>query len=339
MMNFFISYSRSDEEIVKQLVQDFKSLGYDVWFDKELSGGQSWWDRILNQIRQSDLFVFVLSRKSTNSAACSREYNYAHQLNKRILPILVDDISTNLLPPALTTIHYVDYRDKDRNSLISLVKSLNALPPAQPMPDPLPVPPEVPISYLGNIKKEIETSKVLSFEDQSAILLKLKERLKNKDEAKDVYELLGRFKRRDELYHRIAEQIEEILQAGPAYSQISSPIEKKEPRIQSSANPRTRPQARPQTPQAQTAFQAPPRPQQASSSQTDWMGIVGLILGFFIPVLGIGLGIWGLIRINQSNGKLKGSGWAWAALAVGVFMTFIYLIGIMASAAYNPYGY
>ncbi len=333
-MNIFISYSRSDGQEVKQIIEDFESLGYKIWFDKELSGGQSWWDRILSEIRNCDLFVFVLSAKSNNSTACNREYTYAFDLNKRILPILVDDVSTNLLPSALTAIHFVDYRDKGRNSVLGLVKALNSLPEPSPLPDPLPPPPEVPISYLGNLKAEIETSQVLSFEDQSAILLKLKERLKNKAEEKDVYQLLRTFKQRDELYHRIAEQIDELL-AGKSPERVSQPR-------QPSGNPQPQsPSRRPQP--AQAAFQAPPSRSNPNTAQagkkTDWVGVVGLIGAIFIPILGVGFGIWSLVRINNASNQLKGSVWGWLAIGLGLFMMLVYLVQFMSLATYDPYGY
>jgi hypothetical protein len=44
MSKIFISYSRESEAKAKSLVDDFESLGHDVWFDRELSGGQAWWD-------------------------------------------------------------------------------------------------------------------------------------------------------------------------------------------------------------------------------------------------------------------------------------------------------
>jgi hypothetical protein len=61
------------------------------------------------------------------------------------LPVLVaDGISMNLLPPELAKIQYVEYRKRDRNTAFALAKAITNLPPAKPLPDPLPLPPEVP---------------------------------------------------------------------------------------------------------------------------------------------------------------------------------------------------
>jgi TIR domain len=70
MPKIFISYSRQSEAMARNLVNDFESLGYTVWFDQELSGGQAWWDHILAMIRDCDVFVFLLDSNALNSTAC-----------------------------------------------------------------------------------------------------------------------------------------------------------------------------------------------------------------------------------------------------------------------------
>ncbi|HEX7742417.1 MAG TPA: toll/interleukin-1 receptor domain-containing protein, partial [Sphingobium sp.] len=60
MAKAFISYCRRSGGVVKTLVDDLDALGYNVWFDQELSGGQAWWTEILAKIRECDLFVFAL---------------------------------------------------------------------------------------------------------------------------------------------------------------------------------------------------------------------------------------------------------------------------------------
>jgi len=54
----FISYNRACEEIARQVVDDLRTLGNEVWFDQALPGGQAWWDFILQEIRDCDVLVF-----------------------------------------------------------------------------------------------------------------------------------------------------------------------------------------------------------------------------------------------------------------------------------------
>ena len=73
-MKVFLSYNRADAAAAASIASDLEGLGHDVWYDTEISGGQSWWDAILGQIRASDLFILLMTTKSLNSEACRAEY-------------------------------------------------------------------------------------------------------------------------------------------------------------------------------------------------------------------------------------------------------------------------
>jgi hypothetical protein len=149
MSKVFISYIRQSEAIARNLANDIEALGHTAWFDQELSGGQIWWDQILATIRNCDVFVFVLDSEAMNSSACKSEYSYAADLGKSILPVLVSEgVSTKLLPPALSQIQFVDYRKRERDDVLRLARAFTTVPPPNPLPDPLPPAPEVPLSYL-----------------------------------------------------------------------------------------------------------------------------------------------------------------------------------------------
>lgn len=209
----FISYSRQAKDKVQILSQDLQAIGHRVWLDRVLTGGQDWWDEIIETIRGCDLFIFTLTPESIDSKACSCEYSYASKLGKVILPVLISDgVSINVLPPDLSAIQYVDYRKHDKEATLSLFRALIHLPSAKPLPDPLPEPPPVPITYLSSIKDQVETENPLSFEEQSAIFLKLKELHGDSEASHDSLNLLKRFRKRTDLYARIAEEIDDFLQ-------------------------------------------------------------------------------------------------------------------------------
>ena len=214
MLRIFISYSRASQEAVKTLVQDIEAVGHKSWFDQQLAGGQVWWNEVLASIRDCDLFVFALAPDSLNSHACKLEYTYAFDLKKTILPVMVaHGVSANLLPAALSKIQFVDYRSQDKQAALALLRALDNLPPPQPLPAELPTPPEAPISYLGSLKDQIEATATLTFEAQTALLLKLKERLNNPDEADDACYLLGQMRNRDDLFAKVAKEIDGLLQS------------------------------------------------------------------------------------------------------------------------------
>ncbi|MEZ4668723.1 MAG: toll/interleukin-1 receptor domain-containing protein [Anaerolineae bacterium] len=212
MSQIFISYSSKSKDVVASLAQDIESAGHQIWFDHKLTGGQAWWDQILESIRKCDLFVFALTPEALDSYPCQLEYTYAYQLGKNILPILVaNGVSINLLPPELTTIQFVDYRTPDRQAAFRLMSAFTNVPPPKSLPDPLPTPPPVPISYIGNLKEQIDSSKGLSFDEQASLVLKLKEHLRNDDNRPDAVTLLERLKRRDDLFAKIEKEIDAVL--------------------------------------------------------------------------------------------------------------------------------
>ena len=212
MANLFISYTRQSEAIARTLANDIEALGNTVWFDQDLSGGQAWWDQILATVRNCDVFVFVLDPEALNSTACKREFGYAADLGKPILPVLVSGgVSTNLLPPALSKIQFVDYRKQDHDAAIRLARALTTIPPPKPLPEPLPASPEAPISYLGSLAEQIETTSTLSFEKQSALVVDLKRSLRAPETADDARTLLESLRNRRDLFANIAEEVDEVL--------------------------------------------------------------------------------------------------------------------------------
>jgi serine/threonine-protein kinase len=153
----FISYRRSDSQHVVALASKLTAQGYRVWFDQELVGGEEWWDTILTNIRLSDVFIFALTPASLQSEPCRLEYEWAHGLRKRILPVLLEDgVDFRVLSPALQQIQVVDYRQPEDRGWRLLVSALGNLPAATALPDPLPQPPAVPISPVEAMRGEFE---------------------------------------------------------------------------------------------------------------------------------------------------------------------------------------
>ncbi|MCK5662374.1 MAG: TIR domain-containing protein, partial [Thiotrichaceae bacterium] len=212
MANIFISYNRQDEDKTKALVDDIEGLGHTVWFDHELSGGEEWWQKILHSIRDCDIFIFALSNNSLNSTACSLEYKYANALGKTIIPVLVgEEVSPNLLPPALSKIQFIDYRERDRDAVLHLAKAFTTAPSSSALPDPLPQAPEMPLSYLGGFVNQINTTSKLNYDEQIVLVAKLKQSLKDPESTHDAQKLLKSLRKRRDILANIAEEIDELL--------------------------------------------------------------------------------------------------------------------------------
>ncbi|HLL76863.1 MAG TPA: TIR domain-containing protein [Pyrinomonadaceae bacterium] len=214
MRRVFVSYSRINLDAVTQLIEDLRAVGIETWYDQTLTGGQRWWDNILANIRECDIFVFALSPESWSSEACRSELGYVLRLGKSILPVLVSDgININLLTPPLNEIQVTDYRRRDKGATLDLFKSINAAPPAPPLPDPLPEAPPVPVSYLCSLKERIDSPNPLSSQEQITLLFELEEELREGRSPAEIRDLLLSLKRRDDLLAKIATKVDAALKS------------------------------------------------------------------------------------------------------------------------------
>ena len=51
MTSIFISYNPGSVAAVESLARDLAAMGHSVWYDQALTGGQRWWDNILEKLR------------------------------------------------------------------------------------------------------------------------------------------------------------------------------------------------------------------------------------------------------------------------------------------------
>jgi hypothetical protein len=210
-MNIFISYSSQNRPAVEALVADLENLGHAVWYDQELAGGQVWWDSILEALRGCDLFVFALTNRSLQSDPCRREYTYAHALDKPILPVqLTDDITISLLPVVLQERNIVNYINQDKPALLRLVEAITRVPPAPPLPDPLPEPPAIPISPLARLQTEIMQPS-LTYDEQVTLFHQLKGYTDNPDLRADALKLLEQLEKHPSLLAAVFKDINAFL--------------------------------------------------------------------------------------------------------------------------------
>ncbi|MBN1202382.1 MAG: SUMF1/EgtB/PvdO family nonheme iron enzyme [Anaerolineae bacterium] len=148
MARIFISYSRADRQFIDGLVPLLRRVyGPDsVWFDDDIHGGVDWWQTILAQVADCELFVYLISNESLASPYCQSEYREALRLHKQVLPVIVRP-KTNYpgpVPPDLAALlrrtHYVDMSRgvRDTGAITRLYASahrlLDEVPPKPPPP-------------------------------------------------------------------------------------------------------------------------------------------------------------------------------------------------------------
>ena len=189
----FISYSRRDAEAAQQLHDDLEASGLDVWMDHEIRGGQQWWDVILEQIRNSDVFVLALSLDSVRSKACSEELRYAQRLGKQILPVQVRDMDLNLVPDVVGATDIIDYLPRNPTRLRDVtLAALEGQRNAAPLPDPLPTPSAPPVTDLKPIREQLAEDS-LDQRTQEALVAAIKEEIPECDEPATLRSLVDQF--------------------------------------------------------------------------------------------------------------------------------------------------
>jgi TIR domain len=223
LRKLFVSYARANRRDVDKLVEHLELLGYDTWIDTELRGGQDWWEEVLRRIAESDVFIVAVSRAALTSRACQREFDWAEQLARPVLPVAVGAAST-ALPSRIVRHQIIDYsqpEQRDRAAL-ELQRALGTVPPAPPLPDPLPEPPAAPLSDLTDLMDLVAHPNPLDHAQQRQILQQLGAALRSVDplERGGGQDILERFASRPDVYPDVDRTISALRQLADETSRV-----------------------------------------------------------------------------------------------------------------------
>lgn len=112
--NVFISYSRRNKEFVQELHSALERTGREIWVDWEnIPVAVDWWEEIQLGIELADTFVFVLSPDSADSKICGQEIEAALRHNKRLVPVVYQDVQPNQVHPELARLNWIFLRPQD----------------------------------------------------------------------------------------------------------------------------------------------------------------------------------------------------------------------------------
>jgi serine/threonine kinase PknH len=213
-MALFISYSSQDRSTVDALTTALRRGQQQVWFDQELGGGDSWWNKILEQIRDCEVFVVALSNNWLLSKPSQAELRYARALNRPILPVRIGDVDSMRVNP-LAALQIIDYREPTVDAGIQLVTAVHALQSKPvPLPDPLPEEPPVPFGYITRLGNQL-AEKELSPQQQMQLLVELRSGLdEDGDDPSargDIAQLLRMLRLRHDVTYRTRSEIDNVL--------------------------------------------------------------------------------------------------------------------------------
>lgn len=94
MTSIFISYSHKDSEIVIPIVEELDKT-YNCWIDKDISYGSKWRNEITTAITKSSVVLYFVSNNSVISEECIKEIELSIKLNKKIIPIIIEEVNCN----------------------------------------------------------------------------------------------------------------------------------------------------------------------------------------------------------------------------------------------------
>lgn len=213
-MALFISYSSQDRSTVDALTTALRRGQNQVWFDQELGGGDSWWAKILEQIRDCEVFVVALSSNWLQSKPSQAELRYAQALGRPILPVRIGEVDSMRVNP-LAALQIIDYREPTVDAGIQLVTAVHALRSKPvPLPDPLPEEPPVPFGYITRLGNTL-AEKELSPQQQLQLLVELRSGFdEDGDDPSargDIAQLLRMLRLRHDVTYRTRSEIDNVL--------------------------------------------------------------------------------------------------------------------------------
>jgi WD40 repeat protein len=116
--DIFISYAHKDIDFVTELNSKLTECKYETWGDWEIPGASDWQKEIQKALERTNTFIFVITPRSVESIECRKEVDYAQQYNKRIIPILYQDIlDFSKLHSSLARHQFIDFTTADKFEL------------------------------------------------------------------------------------------------------------------------------------------------------------------------------------------------------------------------------
>ena len=117
MADVFISYSRQNIAFARILHSALKEHSFDTWIDwQDIPPSTDWLAEVYAAIERADTFVFIISSTSVVSEVCGLEVAHAVKNNKRLIPVVVNEVEPSAVHPALSALNWIFCREQSEFS-------------------------------------------------------------------------------------------------------------------------------------------------------------------------------------------------------------------------------
>ena len=114
MADVFISYSRKDIEFAQRIHHELEARDRQPWVDwQDIPPTAEWLDEVYAGIQAADTFLFIISPNSVVSEICTLEIEHAIQHNKRLVPVVLNDVEDGQVHSAMSAHNWVFLREED----------------------------------------------------------------------------------------------------------------------------------------------------------------------------------------------------------------------------------
>jgi hypothetical protein len=122
--HIFISYSHKDQDAARDITDQLKAKGYDVWFDREdVPVGASWRAEVTSAINEASAIIMLISPNWSASEWNQNELTLALDLKKPLVPVLIEPTE---IPDAIARRQYIDAAGSREQAIDKIALALEA---------------------------------------------------------------------------------------------------------------------------------------------------------------------------------------------------------------------
>jgi len=110
LTDVFVSYSVENRVSQEKIIEALGRHAITSWVHShDIEKGTEFESAIKQGIEQADNFLFFITKESVNSPLCAIELDHAQQNNKRIIPLMIEQVGEQLMPAAVRKLQYIDF--------------------------------------------------------------------------------------------------------------------------------------------------------------------------------------------------------------------------------------